>query len=174
MIGDSGENQRDVINSVIDYEITDERWKSLNFESICKSCIDNVFWYLDIKYNKLYVVEISVLLADSEKLRELNLKYRNISNTTNVLSFCMDSIYILNHRDCILGSIAIAFDVLNLEAIEQNKTLEDHLAHLMVHSMLHLLGYDHKSDQERQEMEMLEIDILGKIGISNPYIIEDC
>ncbi len=68
-----------------------------------------------------------------------------------------------------LGDIVLAFETIAREAVEQNKDFSAHLTHLLVHGTLHLLGYDHENDQEAQEMEGLEIEILKKMGINNPY-----
>ena len=69
----------------------------------------------------------------------------------------------------LIGDLAICADVLTLEAEQQNKTVDDHWAHITIHGTLHLLGYDHIEDQEAEQMELLEIKLLAKLGIDNPY-----
>jgi len=107
--------------------------------------------------------EICVLLSDDEKLHELNKAWRCIDKPTNVLSFPHDG------SEQILGDIAISLPILQKEAIEQNKSLQDHFAHLLIHVILHLLGYDHINEDEAIEMETLEIELLESMNISNPY-----
>ncbi len=72
-----------------------------------------------------------------------------------------------------LGDISLALETLQREAVEQEKSFDDHLHHLVIHGMLHVLGFDHETAQEAEEMETLEISILAAIGISNPYIGSD-
>lgn len=69
-----------------------------------------------------------------------------------------------------IGEIIIAFETIKREAIEQNKSLSDHFSHMLIHGFLHLLGYDHIIDQDAEIMEALEVKILKKLDISNPYI----
>lgn len=117
-------------------------------------------------------VEISILLADAAALQRLNNQYRGKDRPTNVLSFSA-----MAAADpppppgmpLLLGDIAISFDTALGEAAEEHKTLEDHLCHLVVHGMLHLLGFDHQSEAPAAEMERLEIAVLAKLGIANPY-----
>lgn len=108
--------------------------------------------------------ELTILLADDETLCALNRRFRGIPRATNVLSFpsgMADGSY--------LGDIALALGVAEREAQEGGKTLEDHAAHLAVHGVLHLMGYDHKRLREARVMEAAEIDILKELGIDNPY-----
>lgn len=106
-------------------------------------------------------------------IKKLNYEYRGINKSTNVLSFEGDIPTLENTsegRQCLLGSIVISYDTLKRESIEQNKTIKDHFYHLIVHSILHLLGYDHeKSTDERVEMERIEVKILECFNINNPY-----
>ena len=108
-------------------------------------------------------LEISVVFADMEEIQDLNRRFRNVDKPTNVLSFPNDGIF--------LGDIVLCYDVIRKEALEQNKMFDSHMIHLVVHSILHLLGYDHISDDEAEEMEALEIKILDEVfGIANPYL----
>ena len=72
-------------------------------------------------------------------------------------------------RERLLGDVILAFETINREAREQGKTFENHLCHLIVHGVLHLLGYDHEDDPGAEEMESLEISALAQIGVPNPY-----
>lgn len=112
------------------------------------------------------VYEISLVLTNDTEIQELNRAWRGKDKPTNVLSFPQD-------EDALLGDIILALGVVEREAAEQSKTLTDHTAHLTVHGLLHLLGYDHEEDNEAEEMEALEIAICQKLGIKNPYVGDD-
>jgi probable rRNA maturation factor len=111
--------------------------------------------------------ELSIRVVDSEESAELNSSYRGKSGPTNVLSFPFDSPVPMEPR--LLGDLIICVPVVEREAIEQNKVLNNHWAHLVVHGCLHLLGYDHIEDDEAEQMEALEISILQTLDIDNPY-----
>lgn len=110
--------------------------------------------------------EIAVLLSDDERLRTLNREHRGKDKPTNVLSFAAAPG--TGH----LGDIAIAYGVAKREADAAGKPLLDHLLHLTVHGVLHLLGYDHEKPAEADRMEALETAILAEMGISDPYIVQ--
>lgn len=111
--------------------------------------------------------ELSVALVDDDHIRQLNRDFRGQDKPTNVLSFPADD---LPDGDlALLGDIVLAAETLSREATEQNKSLPDHLSHLTVHGMLHLLGYDHEIDADAEEMEQLERDILQTLDIADPY-----
>lgn len=116
--------------------------------------------------------EIGIACVDLAESHELNLQYREKDKPTNVLSFPSDiPEEMLNLLDAEpLGDLVICIPVVLQEASEQQKTPIDHFTHLLVHGVLHLLGYDHEtSEAEAEEMEALEIEILKKLGIANPY-----
>jgi probable rRNA maturation factor len=110
---------------------------------------------------------VAVLLTSDEALAELNQRFRGKAGPTNVLSFPA-SANPENH----LGDVALAHGVCAREAAEQGKSLEQHLAHLVVHGVLHLLGYDHETDGEAEAMEALERSILQSLGVPDPYASE--
>jgi probable rRNA maturation factor len=112
--------------------------------------------------------ELSIRLVDEAESAELNNDYRGKNSPTNVLSFPFESPVPL--EPMLLGDLVLCVPVVEREAAEQNKAIEDHWAHLIVHGCLHLLGYDHIEDDEAELMESLEISILQKIDIKNPYI----
>ena len=116
--------------------------------------------------------EIGIACVDVSESQELNLQYREKDKPTNVLSFPSDipeeMLSLLDAEP--LGDLVICIPVVLQEATEQQKTPSDHFTHLLVHGILHLLGYDHEtSEAEAEEMEALEIEILKKLGIANPY-----
>jgi probable rRNA maturation factor len=110
---------------------------------------------------------VAVLLTSDAAVAELNQRFRGKAGPTNVLSFPA-SANPENH----LGDIALALGVCAREAAEQGKGLEQHLAHLVVHGVLHLLGYDHETDGEAEAMEALERSILESLGVPDPYASE--
>lgn len=115
-------------------------------------------------YDKKGDFEIAVVLADDAFVQNLNKQYRGKDKPTNVLSFPASL------GDGELGDIILAFETIEREAAEQQKTFRNHATHLLVHGFLHLLGYDHIEEKEAEIMEKLEIKILKKLGISNPYL----
>ena len=111
--------------------------------------------------------DIVVLLTDDAAMRELNGRFRDKDKPTNVLSFPAPE-NAFPH----LGDIVLAYGVCATEAEAQSKTLADHVSHLVVHGVLHLLGRDHEDDTEAEEMEAEEREILAKIGVADPYLAE--
>jgi probable rRNA maturation factor len=109
--------------------------------------------------------ELTVLLTGDDSMRELNKKFRGKTKSTNVLSFPSAA----QSGDGYLGDIAIAFGVAAHEAEAARKSVSDHAAHLVVHGVLHLLGYDHERARDAQTMEALEVAILKRLGIDDPY-----
>lgn len=116
--------------------------------------------------------EIAVMLTDDAEIRTLNKDFRGIDKPTNVLSFPAPDIDLAADDDAAprtLGDIAIAYETLRREADEEKKPFLHHLSHLAVHGFLHLVGYDHETDDEAEQMETLEIEILAQLGIPDPY-----
>lgn len=128
-------------------------------------------------FKKVSEVEVALLLSNNNKLQNLNNQFRGKNKPTNVLSFPdidVESQKILEFqslKDYItLGDIAFSYETIKLEAEEQNKSFEDHFTHLLVHGILHLIGFDHEiSKKDAEEMESLEIEILKTLLISSPY-----
>jgi probable rRNA maturation factor len=110
--------------------------------------------------------EVSLLLCDDARIRVLNAQFRGMDKPTNVLSFPGPEPLELAH---VLGDIAIAYETVAREAKEQGKPLPDHLCHMIVHGFLHLLGYDHETDEEAEAMEADEVRVLKRMGVADPY-----
>ena len=116
--------------------------------------------------------EVSVLLCDDAVIAALNARWRGREEPTNVLSFPAPPAGDAG-APAHLGDIAIACETVIREAQEQGRPVSRHLAHLAVHGFLHLLGYDHGTDDEAERMEQLERDILASLGIPDPYAARD-
>ncbi|CAN7321788.1 rRNA maturation RNase YbeY [Brevundimonas sp. LjRoot202] len=112
--------------------------------------------------------DVVVLLTDDATVRELNARFRDKDRPTNVLSFPAAEMT-LPGRAPHLGDLVLAFGVCAAEAGAQGKTLADHLSHLTVHGVLHLLGRDHEIEAEAEEMEAEERSILATLGVADPY-----
>ena len=107
----------------------------------------------------------SFLLSDDQSIRDLNRRFRGQDKPTNVLSFPAPQ-----NPERFLGDVALAHGVCAREAAEQGKPLKDHLQHLVAHGVFHLLGYDHETDAQADEMEGLERAVLADLGIPDPYV----
>lgn len=125
-------------------------------------------------------VEVSVRLTSDEEVHALNRQYRGKDRPTNVLSFPMVQPDLLatvsqnsDDGELLLGDIVLAHGVCVAEAAERGIAVEDHLTHLVVHGMLHLLGYDHQTDDEGDAMEEIERAALRRLGIADPYLIRE-
>jgi probable rRNA maturation factor len=109
---------------------------------------------------------INFSFVSEEEIQKLNLTFLKKDKPTNVLSFPSPA---TDLNQDLLGDIAICIDIIKKESIEQGKEAADHLIHIILHSVLHLVGYDHEDEASANKMELLEISTLKKIGIANPY-----
>lgn len=156
--------------------IEDDRWQAAGLDALAQDAARAVFAHLAQTPPMGEAFEISLLACDDARIAVLNGDFREKPSPTNVLSWpseersadqAGDAPY--PPSDPELGDIAIAYETCAREADEQSKEFPVHVTHLLVHGMLHLLGYDHIDDKDAALMEGLEVEILGKMGISNPY-----
>ncbi len=147
------------------------RWKALlrpyrkTVEGVCVSALAHT--PLGKKQHRF---EMAVVLADDQAVRALNRDYRGMDKATNVLSFPSGDFTLKGKGSCYLGDVVLALGTVEREAKAQGKTPRHHTIHLLVHGTLHLVGYDHQASPEARRMEELEVEILKKLRISNPYL----
>ncbi len=126
--------------------------------------------------------EVGLVLADDATLGRLNRRHRGIEGPTNVLSFAVsegtasegaasESSAPDSSGPLLLGDVVLAYETVRREAEEQGKRFSDHLCHLVVHGVLHLLGHEHASEAQAAAMERLEIAVLAGLGVSDPYVL---
>lgn len=157
-----------------DIAIESPEWHTIpgNWESIlrtaCMRTLDTVSLPPHIR-----TIEISLLLTDDTSIAHLNARYLGKNKPTNVLSFPNETLTPnhYNHLPDMFmpGDIVLAYGTIAKEALEQQKSFTDHMTHLTIHGMLHLLGYDHETAEEAEVMEALEISILRQFNIPSPY-----
>ncbi len=157
----------------IDIIIEDPRWEAVNLDGIATAATIAVLAHLGLDD-----FEVSLLACDDNRIAILNADFRGKPQPTNVLSWPSDERGAQHDGDPPLppdpidpelGDIAIAYETCVAEALEAGISLHDHATHLVVHGILHLLGYDHDRDADATLMEDLETQILGKMGLADPY-----
>jgi len=150
----------------IDVQIADRAWHddSEDPQSITRRVAGALNQALG---NPLKNRELTVRFASDEEVRALNAQFRNKDAPTNVLSF--PATRMPGQGEGALGDIILARETVVREAAEQGKQVADHTSHLILHGMLHLLGYDHDTDEKAKKMESTERDVLGRLDIADPY-----
>jgi probable rRNA maturation factor len=114
--------------------------------------------------------EVSILLTDDSEIARLNRDWRGIDKPTNVLSFPASRV---GQGDKLLGDIVIAYETLERESTDESRDFLHHLAHLAVHGFLHLIGFDHETDAQAEEMEGLESRIMMRLNMPDPYVARE-
>ena len=160
----------------LDILIEDDRWARSGFSELAEAAFEATLAALDLDAE---IFEASVLACDDSRIKVLNADFRDKDKATNVLSWpsAERAADTPGARpagpqpgpDSELGDIAIAFDTCAREAAEQGKPFADHVTHLFVHGTLHLLGFDHENEPDAALMEGLEVQILGNMGLPDPY-----
>lgn len=155
--------------------IEDERWTTVDLPVLARTAADAALTRVGLDPS---TCDISLLACDDARIAQLNSEFRGKPAPTNVLSWPVADLAAKNDGQppgpdpdgvIELGDIAIAFETCAKEAEAAGKTLHDHATHLIVHGVLHLLGYDHVRDQDATLMEGLESEILGILGLDDPY-----
>jgi probable rRNA maturation factor len=167
---------------MIDIVVKSKKWAEIkNVENFIEKTIQKIIPLTDLKkiLKKNFILEISVSLISDLQMKKINWEFRGKNKATNVLSFpALDENLIRqiglkelveHHEYLFLGDIIIAFETLKKESLAQKKKFHDHLIHLILHSILHLIGYDHEEEKMAKIMEDLEVKILKKLKIKNPY-----
>ena len=160
----------------VDLIMEDARWKTLNLLQIANAAFKETLSQLNLRSENFICC---ILACSSKKIKGLNAQFRGKNNSTNVLSFpstpeihevTIISKFESNIDPFELGDIAIAYEVCKKEADISKIDFEHHVYHLIIHSVLHLLGYDHKEEKNAAEMEKIEVQVLANLGINNPYL----
>ncbi|PWC18213.1 rRNA maturation RNase YbeY [Brenneria corticis] len=149
---------------ILDLQIASEQTQGLPDEKDFQRWLDGVLPQFQA------VSEVTIRIVDEAESRHLNHTYRGKDKPTNVLSFPFEAPPEVELP--LLGDLIICRQVVEQEAAEQEKTPEEHWAHMVVHGSLHLLGYDHIEDSEAEEMEALETEIMQNMGYADPYLAE--
>jgi probable rRNA maturation factor len=164
---------------LVDCLIEDARWEGIALASLSERAARAVLLDQDLAPEDW---EISLMGCDDARIAELNAEFRAKATATNVLSWPAQDLaseedggepyfpepFAPGERDT-LGDIALAFDTCDREAQAAGKSVHDHVTHLVIHGVLHLLGYDHLRDADAQLMEAIEVRILAALGVANPY-----
>ena len=159
----------------VDLIMEDARWKTLNLLQIANAAFKATLSHLDMRSENFICC---ILACSSKKIKGLNAQFRGKNNATNVLSFPStpeisrfksSSKFEANLDPFELGDIAIAYEVCKKEADISKIDFEHHVYHLIIHSILHLLGFDHEEEKNAAEMEKIEVEVLANLGINNPY-----
>ncbi len=152
----------------IKYIVEDDAWRKIspNIKHLSRKIAICALKHMMIDDD----VSFTILFTNNIKMQQLNRDFRKKDEATNVLSFA-DSVVLNDGR--YLGDIALGYKKIDDEALKQNKSFKNHYTHLIVHGILHLLGYDHMNEKEADIMENLEIAILDKLKVPNPYFLDE-
>lgn len=153
----------------IDIAIHDQGWADKeSLKKLATEAAGATFARLDLQDT---ASELSLVFTDDAEIRRLNAQWRNRDKATNVLSFPAFPVRAGEKPGPMLGDIILARETIEQEADRQGKPLAHHLSHLIVHGLLHLLGYDHENDSDAEIMETLEREIVDTLAIPDPYAV---
>ena len=158
------ESKNFIVESTVNSSLWDEILISDFYKKLNK-VLNEIYEQLGLDYDNSKTL-ISISFSDDKKIMELNSCFRKKKSATNVLSF--PSNYKFNNM-LFLGDIIFSIETILREAKKNNISVENHLIHLFIHSVLHLLGYDHQTEEQAEKMENLETQILSNLQIDNPY-----
>lgn len=144
----------------LDFQVVSES-KQLPAQTLFK------YWVDAVLHDESQDSEIVIRIVDEDEMIQFNEQYRDKKGATNILSFPFEPPEGIESD--LLGDLLVCASVIEAEALQQSKKLEHHWAHMIIHGVLHLIGYNHLEEQEAEEMEALEIKILRSIKIDNPY-----
>ena len=164
----------------IEIIVEDETWTEIEGYSDWNKSLDALFLETTRKkYQGNKRCWLGLLLTDDARIKILNRNFRNVNKPTNVLSFPEHETEFWNNLDIsvetseiFLGDIAMSYEQIMRECMEYSVNFFDRCSHLFVHGVLHLFGADHIEPKEQEEMESMEIEILKKFGMKNPYVLE--
>ncbi len=166
----------------LDMTIEDPRWQALDLATLTETAVSATLRHLGLEGDNC---ELGLLACDDARIATLNAEFRGKPTPTNVLSWPAEDLSPGTPGDqpltpkpdftgeIALGDIAIAWDTCAREAEDAGKPMAAHVTHLLIHGLLHLLGYDHVRDADATVMEQLETEILGTLGIDDPYRVFD-
>ena len=155
-------------NFVIESTITLSLWDKIlinDFHEKLDQVLNQIYERIGLISNGSKTL-ISISFSGDKKVKELNNSFRKKRSATNVLSFPSNNKF---NNTLFLGDIIFSIETILREAKRDNKTVENHLTHLFIHAVLHLLGFDHETEEEAKKMEYLELQILSNLKIDNPY-----
>ncbi|NSX55921.1 rRNA maturation RNase YbeY [Parasulfitobacter algicola] len=164
---------------LVEILVEDDRWQNVRLAALAETAASATLSRLGIEPG---MFEVSLMGCDDARISELNAEFRAKQKPTNVLSWPAQALSTGRPGETPvspeigpmgpteLGDIALAYETCRQEADTADKSLDDHVTHLIVHAMLHLLGYDHINDQDAALMEELEVDILATLGLPDPYM----
>lgn len=156
-------------------DVDDDRWLEWYSADQWHILLHKIIQQVLNQFSFVSKFEVSILLTNNDEIHKLNKQFRNKDRPTNVLSFpslTEEELRIINKNSLqpnMLGDLALAFETLLCESLVEKKTFLDHFNHLVVHGILHLLGYDHETDDDAECMQKKEIMILNTLNINNPY-----
>ncbi len=166
----------------IDVVVKSKKWlEEKDVEKLIKKICQKIIPLTDLQkiLTSNFELELSVSLVSDRQIKKINQQFRGKNSSTDILSFGAVDEKLLRKvglkkmvgtsKYLFLGDLVIAFETVKKEAIAQKKTFHNHLSHLILHGILHLIGHDHEDEKMAKIMENLEIEILKKLKIANPY-----